>query len=129
MPSLWNFVLKVPLTMHRLSNLWWQEADGSSGRQRELHQRILPALIIIVIIMVPITVVSFKRMKCVQICHCAAEKKIKTGGNKGIIPTCIYIYITHPSGEEPAGSIWKDDWKLIGRSITAVSTRRQQRKS
>lgn len=42
------------------------------------------------------------------------QKKITTVGNKGIIPTSIYIYLTHPPGEESAEGIWKGDRKLIG---------------
>lgn len=130
MPGLWNFVLKVPITTHRFSNLRWQEADGSGGRQRELHQRIPPALIIIFIITITITVVLFRCVQCVKTCHFAAKKKTKKlGEHEGIIPTSSWIYLTHPPGEEPAGSSWERrleaDWTTL-QSIAASPTKRQK---
>lgn len=79
-PGLWDFVLKVPITTHRFSNLRWQEADGSGRRQRELHQRIPPALIIIFMITITITVVLFRCVQCVKTCHFAAKKPPKKPG-------------------------------------------------
>lgn len=131
MPGLWNVVLKVPITTHRFSNLGWQEADGSGRRQRELHQRIPPALIIIFIITITITVVLFRCVQCVKTCHFAAKKNPKEtwGEREGIIPTSSWIYLTHPPGEEPAGSSWdrrlEADW-TTRQSITASPTRRQK---
>lgn len=57
-----EFVLKVPVTMDRFSNLRWQEADRHSWRQSKLHQRIPPALMVIIIIMM---MMSFKCVKYV----------------------------------------------------------------